>query len=552
MALVAPLTQIKLITVPFEKDYYNVIDFGAPPHAGTPNAQTSYFLGLSGKTIDNFMYVRQNESIKVPYCKDDIIQYNYVMYKNSEFSNKWYYAFITDIRYINPNTSEVFLKTDVFQTYYFESTFKTSFIEREHQNRWTTAGAPIYNLLPENLDTGNACVSRKTVNPNTDGVVRKMQFLIFANHALAANEGAGVYQADGAPFSFLYTYLLDGTWADILAFTGAYTDTQSSISQYIISIQAYFGGNLWSGPTPTKNAYGLIPLNQITYAPHEVASFTASTSDFGISQPAINAASSWAYESKLLTYPYSFFELSLSDGNKSIYKYEHLTNTGKIYSYASVTPFQKTIYFLSGDYLGVSNNPQNFVEANSNYDLPLLSSAWSNYMASNKAAITTGVFNSLASGVTSSIISTAAQNPIGLTNSSLSILNSISSVMAKMQDLETSPASYSSGATDFFIDFASKNALPILYYKQIPTQFLQSIGDYFIKFGYKCNRIKVPNPLTRHRFNYLKTINCEIVCDIPQDDLMELKSIFDTGVTLWHDPSYYLDYSIDNTEQDRF
>ena len=115
MALVAPLTQIKLITVPFEKDYYNVIDFGAPPHAGTPNAQTSYFLGLSGKTIDNFMYVRQNESIKVPYCKDDIIQYNYVMYKNSEFSNKWYYAFITDIRYINPNTSEVFLKLMYFR-----------------------------------------------------------------------------------------------------------------------------------------------------------------------------------------------------------------------------------------------------------------------------------------------------------------------------------------------------------------------------------------------------------------------------------------------------
>ena len=73
-----------------------------------------------------------------------------------------------------------------------------------------------------------------------------------------------------------------------------------------------------------------------------------------------------------------------------------------------------------------------------------------------------------------------------------------------------------------------------------------------MKFGYKCNRVKVPNTLSRHRFNFIKTINCEFTGNIPQDDVSTLKSIFDDGVTLWHDPSYFLDYSIDNTEQNRF
>nr|DAM57460.1 MAG TPA: Major tail protein [Caudoviricetes sp.] len=34
--------------------------------------------------------------------------------------------------------------------------------------------------------------------------------------------------------------------------------------------------------------------------------------------------------------------------------------------------------------------------------------------------------------------------------------------------------------------------------------------------------------------------------DIPQGDLQVIKSIFDNGVTLWHNPQTFLDYSKNN------
>ena len=41
----------------------------------------------------------------------------------------------------------------------------------------------------------------------------------------------------------------------------------------------------------------------------------------------------------------------------------------------------------------------------------------------------------------------------------------------------------------------------------------------------------------------MKTNGCYIDADIPQDDLAEIKSMFDKGITLWHNASTFADYS---------
>lgn len=65
---------------------------------------------------------------------EDLITYNYCMYQNEQFSDKWFYAFITGMRYVNHNMTEISLLTDVFQTWQFDLDFKASFIEREMCN----------------------------------------------------------------------------------------------------------------------------------------------------------------------------------------------------------------------------------------------------------------------------------------------------------------------------------------------------------------------------------------------------------------------------------
>ena len=545
MPLVAPISQVRLMSVPFEIDYNHVIDFRASAGSGHPAAQTNYFLSLPSLQVYDFMYIRQNSGIKVPFPKDQVMHYNYCMYKNNQFSDKWFYAFITDVQYINPNTAELFLSTDVFQTYYFDLSFKTSFIEREHQNRWTTSGSPIFNPVPENLECGNIVRTLKTITAENQETAT---YLVFSNHPLASGDTPNINVTPFSPINFIYTYLLkaDG----LLTFISEYAKTDSEFSSYIVSITPYLGAEAWVAGS--VNQYGLHPINIVTRAKKSLFNFSHSPSDFNFEFPPVGTSAGWAHEPKLLTYPYSFYELSISNGDSSIYQFEYLSNSGTVYAVSSVTPFQKTVYFLSGQYLGVNENPQNFVVNNSNYDVGLISSAWSNYMASNKASFTIGTFNSLAQGMIGNFTAAAMGNPFGVISNTTNILTSISSAAAKLQDLRSSPSSYSNGASDFYIDLVNNNLQPKLYYKQIDTQFLQILGDYFMKFGYKCNRVKVPDTLSRHRFNFLKTINCEFTGDIPQDDLSALKSIFDKGVTLWHDPSYFLDYSIDNTEQNRY
>lgn len=62
---------------------------------------------------------------------DNIQEFNYCMYKNDNYTNKWFYAYIVDMKYVNDNTTNVYLKTDVFQTWQFDLIWKQSFIERE-------------------------------------------------------------------------------------------------------------------------------------------------------------------------------------------------------------------------------------------------------------------------------------------------------------------------------------------------------------------------------------------------------------------------------------
>ena len=65
-------------------------------------------------------------------------------------------------------------------------------------------------------------------------------------------------------------------------------------------------------------------------------------------------------------------------------------------------------------------------------------------------------------------------------------------------------------------------------------------------FGYKTNLVKMPNLTGRQNWNYVKTIDANIIGNIPQNDIELLKSIFNSGVTIWHNPNNFLDYTKSN------
>lgn len=110
------------------------------------------YLGLE---LEDFTYQRKDFIIRIPQVYETIEKYNYVMYKNPDYSTKYYYAYITDIRYINDNMTEVTIKTDVFQTWQFDFIYMRSFVEREHVNNDTIG----LHTIPESVERGEYIVN---------------------------------------------------------------------------------------------------------------------------------------------------------------------------------------------------------------------------------------------------------------------------------------------------------------------------------------------------------------------------------------------------------
>lgn len=122
---ITPQTNLKILKCPLQLSNKNQITFT------DSESQFEYFDSLESIELDASSYQRKDETIRFRGHIDNIINYNYCMYQNENYGNKWFYAFIVNMRYINDNLTLITIKTDVFQTWQFDLIYKQSFIERE-------------------------------------------------------------------------------------------------------------------------------------------------------------------------------------------------------------------------------------------------------------------------------------------------------------------------------------------------------------------------------------------------------------------------------------
>ena len=143
---ITPNTNIRILKAPLTFDNKNQLTFT------NIASQLSYFMSLPYIEEENCSYQRKNSIIRFPAHIDEIIGYNYVMYQNDNYSNKWFYAFIVDMQYANDNMTYISIVEDSFQTWQFDLTYKESFIDREMLS--VSDDVPGANLIPEDLETG--------------------------------------------------------------------------------------------------------------------------------------------------------------------------------------------------------------------------------------------------------------------------------------------------------------------------------------------------------------------------------------------------------------
>ena len=513
----ANITKVYLMNTLLEKDYAHTMYFASAA------AQQAYFQKriLSAMTFTDFSYQRKDGVIRVPAHIDAIFaaKCNYCMYQNAQYSNKWFYAFITDMKYVDDGRTDVYIKTDCIQTWMFDITVKHSFVEREHASNDAVGS----NTVEEGLELGGYVCDKAT--PVGLGAMKYVMMVTEwasgADKPLATNYG-GIYHAGGA-------YIFD------------------TMNELVNVLQLYST----SGKADAVTAVYMCPGNFIRNASETLqysGQNTPSTQQVTLSK-ATTLNGYTPRNKKLLTHPFVYVLGSNNTGSSNVYKYEDFTINNVQFNISGIPVIGGSI--KSNPYCYKQTSGENYEEGLIAGKFPTLSwsaDLYTNWLTQNSVNIGLGVAGGavqIVGGVATAIATGGAGAAIGGAGI-VGGVQTIANTLAQVHQQSFTPNSARGNTNGGDINTADGVNTFIYYQMTIKAEYARIIDEYFDMFGYKCHRVKVPAKNHRENYWYTKTIDANIVGGIPQDGLQTIKDCYNRGITFWKTEDYFRNYSVSN------
>lgn len=551
MAVITPQTDLYLLKVPLEMDNTNQLTFA------NATAQYNYFSGLPKIGFDDFTYQRKDGTIRVPALFDNVINYNYVMYRNDAYSNKWFYAFIEDMEYLNDNVTAIKIRTDVFQCWQFDLNYKRTFVEREHVNN----DAIGLHTVPENIEIGEYVIND----------MRKIPIY-------STNTGFAIcFVATKLPYSDApwFTSPYDNIGG---VFTGQYMFATHTLgaAKNVIKVYEERGyttseaiQNIYMIPEECIEYPGTSGVTTVTWSSSSVSSGVAvyevkqagwTSSKLVLEEPR-TLDNYLPKNNKMYTYPFSYFYIDNNAGMSIDYRWEDFPNKASD-TWATVHPtveyYKALIPSTSGSGKLFFDNYKKYATSTGsrcfNYGInfgKLPVCAWTtdyytNWLTQNGVNVAVNAFAGMASSISSIGAGAATGSPSSVASGMVGVGTTIGNTLGQLHQAKTTPPQAHGDINTGDFNFAYDRCAMNFYMMCVRNEFAELCDNYMSMYGYKVNTVKIPNITGRRNWNYIKTIGCYIEADIPQGDLSEIKSMFDRGITLWHNPATFADYSQNN------
>ena len=558
MAVITPNTDVILLKVPLEISDDHQLTFA------NANAQYTYFSGLTGKlTLDKFTYARKDGVLRVPYGYDDVISYNYVMYKNTSYGNKWFYAFITGAEYLNDGATALSIKTDVWQTYMFNLTYKASFVEREHTND-DTVGA---NTIPENFETGDYVVNGN-VSEFGFNVSGYADWVYIVDVSMVENPGTNqtlTYSwLDPSTQSMPSMYVNNipsGLYHLILGLNQSLpTNPRALIDIYDKAGLSDAIKNIYILPEALVGEYEYgLTISTTGSAPAAscggIGVPKTSTGVFSLSTPATFARPTTINgytpkNNKLLCYPWNYLNVSNNAGTTLPYRYEDWTGGTATFNVEGVLTPGGCVKAVPSQYKGIGAAQNSYDYSITGAKFPTcawITDSYTNWLTQNAVNVKVDWTKQALSAGSQIITGFATGNPLGgLLGAGIGLAERNLENQRNESNANLVPDQAKGNLNCGDILWSKLQSEFSFYPMSIKAEYARCIDEYWSAFGYKTNRVKTPNITGRRNWNYVKTVGCYITADIPQEDLQEIKSLFDKGITFWHNPSTFMDYSQTN------
>lgn len=526
---ITPDTNLKLLKCNLNLDNSNQLNFA------TATAQYNYFNSLPKLELQALKYIRKDGVIYYPAHIDSIIEYNYVMYQNHNYTNKWFYAYIVRMEYENENTTRIYIKTDPYQTWQFNLTFMRSFVEREHVNDDTKGK----HTVPEGLETGEFIST--TLQPVYGGP-NEFAYCVATSDPIIKS---------GELYSTLNEEIPSG-----LYYIGI--DTTNGVRNYIQAFSSTSGYSpdtiyaVFPVPKACWDSSSWIDWNDVIGAGNKInfdPTFSPSPIEVTITRASYIGKAYTPKNNKLFTREFCYLQVNNLNGAIVNYNWEDFNLAVGGTSYKFYIDYTLSV---GGSGICFPSDYKNVIASRDGIPLGKYptggwkSDAYTNWLTQNAVNLQWDYAkSSIETLVGAGMMATGVGVPLGagLVGHGLSgILGNIQEKTQHSREPDSGYGSYNTG------DVMFQNGWVRLLFSNmtVKDEYAKIIDDFFSMYGYKVNSTKTPNITGRRNWNYVKTIDCNIEGYIPQEDLEEIKGMFNTGVTIWHNPSTFLDYSQNN------
>lgn len=559
--------------VPIESDYRYTLYFDSIA------AQNNYFFRKAFKQFHNVSYQRERRNyITLEIPATQVYACNYLMFKNTSYGEKWFFAFVDSVEYVNDNVTDIHYELDMMQTWMFEYTLMQCMVEREH----SVTDKIFENTKPENIGYGELMCGVSQNLLSSRGLLGEYACVITSKP----------YSNGDVPIK-LYSQ-----FCPVYGYIGRAEDMNTIVQDFVSSgwqdaVLSVTVGNKLMAQGADETHFDMpkqVPKEDFKFVCYGVTSGNYE----GEEQFKDRLPNGYKPRNKkLFCYPYNQLWISNNQGTVNEYRYEdfNIDKDGFFHmevAASGISSPECVLYPL--DYRGVAKYYDHALVLTGYPTVPWIGDTYKAFMAMNRNQIENAVFTQGANGVMNTVsaflggamtVNNAADmlqaakadafnagktvsqttktglrqqatggifSAIGTAGTSVvDYMTTVWQVEAKLKDVSNIPPNVGGLSGAGSVTNALSRFDYSTYYMCVKPEYAEIVDKFFDMFGYNTCTVKVPNTHSRPHWNYVKTIGCEIQGFLPQEAANIIKAVYDRGVTFWKNGDEVGNYTLDNS-----
>ena len=476
---------------------------------------------------DNVSYVYKDRSaFRSALPISTLINCGYIRFRNPMFENKWFYAFVTSVDYINNGCTEISFELDELMSWMGSFSLGQCLVVREH----TTTDNYYEHLIEEDLPTGDYTLCGESkLQPDNWGPV-----LILSVARVSNTVGAvGQYKGNILSGAVYEKYDISPTGLTDLQtrIDGLITDQKEDA---MISAQIVFGA---MAPEATETAADPLPIIKNWVGQYRGYEYAGA---FGGYVPK---------NKKLYNYPYRLMSVSNGEGTEIEFRYEFFSDHRPHFYMFGIAADNPELAIIPTQYKGsgVEYVPDEMLVMR---QWPQASIAVDQYKAW-VAQMTSGggwvsVVGSIASAVGGAALSALTGNPLSLASTGMSLVDKASSLLADRMHYKAMPDAVQ-GTANSNILMGINNKDFRIYHRTITADYAREIDDYFSAYGYRVNVVKTPSLDNRPYWTFVQTSGAIVRGSLPASAARNIENILNRGCRFWKSIAKLGNMSLDNS-----